>query len=77
MGAPVDGSVVMLAHALPVQFPAPHPVPPQSSSMTGVPIGCPGCDVHGVGPASMAVPVVAGRRMSSGAARAPGSGGQS
>src|SRR5262249_60472038 len=78
MGAPVDGSVPKLTHAVAVQFPVPHTPPLQLSSWTGVPAGCPGCAVHGVGPASMAVPVGARRRVSSGAAGGggPGSGGQ-
>src|SRR5213593_3379352 len=76
IGFPDDGSVPMVAQALPVQLLLPQPLPWQLSSCTGTPVGWPGCAVHGVGPASVAVPVVFASRMSSGAASAPGSGGQ-
>src|SRR5262249_14664684 len=76
MGFPVEGSVPMLTHAVPVQV-VPQPPEPQLSSWTGTPFGSPGFAVQGLGPARVAVPVVTGSRMSSGAASAPGSGGQS
>src|SRR5215813_1990464 len=77
MGFPVDGSVPMLAQAVPLQLLLPQPPEPQLSSCTGTPVGSPGFAVHGFGPVNVAVPVVVGSRMSSGAASAPGSGGQS
>src|SRR5262249_50704241 len=75
MGFPVEGSVPMLAHAVPVQLLLPQPPAPQLSSCTGTPVGSPGFAVHGFGPVRVEVPVVVGSRMSSGAASAPGSGG--
>ena len=76
MGFPDEGSVPMLAQALPVQLLLPQPLEPQLSSCTGRPCGSPGFAAHGFGPASVAIPVVSGSRMSSGAASDAGSGGQ-
>src|SRR5439155_10230818 len=77
MGFPDDGSVPMVAQAVPVQLLLPQPPEPQLSSCTGTPVGWPGCAVHGFGPVFVAVPVVFASPMSSGAASAPGAGGQS
>src|SRR2546427_8903107 len=69
IGLPVEGSVPMLTQALPVQLPVPQvPCGLQLWSWDAP---------HGFGPASVAVPVVAGSRMSRGAASVAGSGGQS
>jgi len=77
IGFPDDGSVVMLTQALlPAQLLLPQPPEPQLSSCTGRPCGSPGFAAHGFGPASVAIPVVSGSRMSSGAASDAGSGGQ-
>ena len=77
MGFPDDGSVPMVAQAVPVQLLLPQPPEPQLSSCTGTPVGSPACAVHGFGPTFVAVSVVLASRMSSGAACVPGSGGQS
>src|SRR5436190_20238794 len=77
MGFPDDGSVPMVAQALPLQLLLPQPPEPQLSSCTGTPVGSPACAVHGFGPTFVAVSVVLASRMSSGAASVPGSGGQS